>query len=128
MDQLEKENRIFHAVIGSAIHVHNVLGPGLLEKVYEECLCHMIVQKGYSVERQKVLPIAFEDIVLDAGLRLDLLVDDSVVLEIKSVDKIIPVHEAQLYTYLKLLGKRLGLLMNFNEKLMKDGIKRMVMT
>ncbi len=125
---LEKENEISNRIIGCAIRVHNVLGPGLIEKVYEECLGHLLVKEGFHVEKQKLLPIFFEDISLDAGLRLDMLVNDSIIIELKAVEKVLPVHEAQLYTYLKLSKKPLGLLMNFNVKLLKDGIKRMVMS
>ena len=120
-------NEITHEIIGTAIHIHNTLGPGLLEKVYEECLFHLLLRKNLKVERQLQVPIEFEDLKFDAGFRLDLIVEDLIILELKACEKILPVHTAQLYTYLKLTKKPLGLLMNFNEKLMKDGIKRMIM-
>lgn len=121
-------NRLSNRIIGHAIHVHNSLGPGLYEKVYEECLCYLFSQDGIVFERQKTLPVRFDDVYLDAGFRIDILVEDQIILELKAVDKMIPVYETQLYTYLKLSGKPLGLLMNFNEKLMKHGIKRIGMT
>lgn len=125
---MNEVNALSNTVIGESIRVHNILGPGLLERVYEECLCYCLNQKGLSVERQKQLPIKFEDIKLDGGLRLDLLVEDKLIVELKAVEKLLPVHDAQLYTYLKLSGKPLGLMINFNVKLLKQGIKRMVMT
>ena len=125
---LSEEDRISKIVIGGAIRVHQALGPGLLEKIYEECLCYVLIEEGLKVEIQKALPISFEDIKLEAGLKLDILVEDKVILELKAVEKILPVHEAQLYSYLKLSKKHLGLLLNFNVKLMKQGIKRMVMS
>jgi GxxExxY protein len=120
-------DRISNEVIGAAIRVHSALGPGLLEKIYEECLCYVLHEKGLCFERQKVLPITFEDIVLDAGLKIDLVVEGRLLIELKAVEQIIPVHEAQLYSYLKLSKISLGLLLNFNVKLMKHGIKRMIM-
>lgn len=128
MNNLTEENEISHLAIGCAIEVHNNLGPGLLEKVYEECLCHLLIKNGLLVERQKQLPVIFDNVHLDAGFKLDILIADKVIIELKAVENILPVHEAQLYTYLKLSKKPLGLLMNFNVKLMKHGIKRMVMT
>ena len=123
------ENKWSNEIIGSAIHVHSVLGPGLLEKVYEECLSHVLFKKGFTIEKQKSLPVHFEDIYLDAGFKIDLLVNDAIVLELKTVERLVPVHEAQLQTYLKLSGKTLGLLINFNTYRLKDGgIKRIVMT
>lgn len=122
------DNKITGAIINSAIRVHDALGPGLLEKVYEECLCHLFIKDGFYVERQKDLPIEFDDIRMDVGFRLDLVVEKRIVVELKAVEKILPVHEAQVYTYLKLSKFPIGLLLNFNVKLLKEGIRRMVMT
>lgn len=114
-------------VVDAAIKVHRALGPGLLESVYERCLDHELRMRGLKVEHQKSYPIIYEGLELESALRLDLVVEDSVVLELKSVDTILPVHEAQLLTYLKLSGKRLGLLLNFNVQLMRDGIRRKIL-
>lgn len=109
-------------------YIHTQLGPGLLESVYEECLFHLLKEKGIPVERQKTLPITLGNIIIPSGLRLDLLVNDDIIVELKAVEKIIPIHEAQLHTYLKLSEKPLGLLINFNVRSLKDGIKRIAMT
>jgi GxxExxY protein len=113
-------------IIGAAIEVHKVLGPGLLESVYEECLCHELNLNKIGYERQFILPVVYKDIKLDGGYRLDIVVEKSILLELKSVEIILPIHEAQLLTYLKLSGIKLGMLLNFNVPYMKDGIKRMV--
>ena len=113
-------------VIGAAITVHRELGPGLLESTYETCLEHELVQRGFQVERQKPLPVVFKDVKLEAGYRIDLLVEDEIVIEVKAVEALAPVHEAQVLTYLKLSGRRFGLLINFNVPLLKDGIRRLV--
>ncbi len=114
-------------IIGKAIIVHSTLGPGLLESVYEACLAYEITQDGVLVERQKTLPVKYKSILLDDGLRMDMVVDNRVIIELKCVDKILPVHEAQLYTYLKLSGYKVGLLFNFYTKYLKDGMKRIVL-
>jgi len=114
-------------VVDAAYRVHSALGPGLLESVYEVCLCHELRKQGIPFLAEQVLPVVYDGVRLDAGLRLDLLVDKSVVVELKAVEKTLPVHEAQLLTYLKLAEKRLGLLINFNVPCIKDGIKRMVL-
>ncbi len=111
----------------AAFKVHRALGPGLLESVYEICLCHELASQNVPFQRQLSLPVVYEGIRLDAGLRLDLLVADVVIVEVKSVEKISPLHEAQLLTYLKLSGKRLGLLINFNAPVLKDGFRRLVL-
>ncbi len=116
-----------HDIRGAAIEVHKELGPGLLESAYEECLFHELRLRELSVRRQVVVPVAYKGVTLDCGYKLDLLVEDKVVLELKSVDCIAPIHEAQLLTYLKLSGKRVGLLMNFNSVLMTEGITRLVL-
>jgi GxxExxY protein len=113
-------------IIGAAIEVHRVTGPGLMESVYEECLCYELSQRGLRFQRQVELPVSYKGIKLDCGFRMDLVVEDSVVLELKTVDQLLPIHSAQLLTYLKLSGKKLGLLINFNEPVLKEGLKRLV--
>jgi len=122
----EETERVAAAVLDAAFQVHRNLGPGLLESVYEVCLCRELSNRNVPFQCQAALPIVYDGVRLDAGLRLDLLVADLVVVELKSVEKMIPLFEAQLLTYLKLSGKRLGLLINFNVPLLKDGIKRLV--
>ena len=112
---------------GAAIDVHRELGPGLLESAYEACLCYELKSRGIPFQRQLELPVRYKGLLLDCGYRIDILADDKVILELKAVESLAPIHEAQLMTYLKLSGKRLGLLMNFNVVLMKDGIKRFVL-
>jgi GxxExxY protein len=119
--------RVASAIIDSAFKVHRTLGPGLLESVYELCLAHELRQRGLSVETQVSLPIIYEGLRIEGGLRLDVVVEKLVIIEIKAVEKMIPVFDAQLLTYLKLTGLRLGLLINFNVPLIKDGIKRIVL-
>jgi GxxExxY protein len=119
-------NAITDKIIGSAINVHRELGPGLLESAYEACLVHDLMGTGLKVEQQKSLPVIYKDVKLDCGYRLDLMVDDEVIVEIKSVEKLIPVHSAQLLSYLKLSGCSVGLLVNFNVEILKSGIKRIV--
>jgi GxxExxY protein len=119
-------NTITEAIIGAAIEVHRNLGPGLFESTYEACTAFELTQANWEVERQKVLPIVYKGLQLDEGYRLDLLVAKTVIVEIKAVSALAPIHEAQLLTYLKLTGLRVGLLINFNVPLLKDGIKRLV--
>jgi len=121
------ENALSNLIIGGAIDVHTQLGPGLLENVYEECLAHELIARGVVFERQKILPVQYKGLHLECGFRLDLLVGGLVVVEIKAVDKLIPVHEAQLITYLKLTGCKLGLLLNFNVVRLKQGIRRIAL-
>ncbi len=123
----KEEEEIGRAIINAAYRVHKELGPGLLERVYEVCLCHVLRSEGYNVQRQLNVPIVFEGIVFDEGLRLDVLVNDLVVCELKALDIVNPVWEAQLLSHLKLTEKRLGFLINFNVPMIKDGIKRMVL-
>lgn len=113
-------------VIGAAIHVHRELGPGLLESAYQECLNYLLVKNGLFVEREKAIPVKFDDVSLDCGYRIDLLVENSLVLELKCVERLQPIHTAQILSYLKLGGYKVGLLLNFNVTLMKRGIKRIV--
>jgi len=113
-------------VIGAAIEVHRHLGPGLLESAYEECLCWELSHQSINVKRQVPLPVIYKEVTLDIGYRLDLVVEDRLIVELKTVEKVLPIHEAQLLTYLKLSGLRTGLLLNFNSAVLKDGIKRLV--
>jgi GxxExxY protein len=124
---MKELNAISFDIIGCAIKVHSELGPGLLESTYEVCLMHELVELGYVVERQKELPVVYKQHKLDAGYRIDLLVQKQIIVELKSIDAIAPIHEAQLLTYLKLAHKKLGLLINFNVLQLKDGIIRRVM-
>ena len=113
-------------VIGAAIEVHRVLGPGLLESAYELALERELILRGHSVERQKPVSLEYKGTALGDGFRIDLLVDDELIVEVKAVDGLLPIHEAQLLTYLRLTAIRLGLLINFNEKTLKEGVKRVV--
>jgi GxxExxY protein len=114
-------------IIGVAIEVHRQLGPGLLESAYEECLCFELKQAGIAFRRQVSLPVTYKSIQLDCGYRLDLLIENRLILELKTVERLLPIHEAQLLTYLKLSGLRTGLLLNFNSAVLKDGIRRLVL-
>lgn len=117
-------NDLTEKIIGCAIKVHRVLGPGLLESTYETCFAHEMTKAGLQVQRQVPLPVVYDGIKLDASYFLDLVVEDTVILELKAVEHLLPIHEAQLLTYLKLADKRLGPLINFNVSLLKNGIKR----
>src|SRR3954453_6544243 len=121
------EEELTGTIMGAAIAVHTGLGAGLLESAYEACLCHELLKRGLSFRRQVELPVVYDGICIECGYRIDLLVEDKVIIEVKSVEKLMPVHEAQLMTYLKLSGKRIGLLINFNVKFLKDGIVRRVL-
>jgi GxxExxY protein len=116
-----------YAVIGSAMEVHRCLGPGLLESAYEECLCHELQLRDITFKKQQALPLVYKGLKLDHGFRVDILIPNQLVVEVKSVDALAPVHEAQLLTYLRLTNIRIGLLFNFNVPVLKDGIKRMVL-
>jgi GxxExxY protein len=118
-------NEVARTVVDAAIKVHTSLGPGLLESVYEACLAHELGQRGHRVERQLSLPVHYDGMTVEAGLRLDLLVEQRLVVELKAVEVLLPIHTAQLLTYLKLGNYPLGLLLNFNVAHMKDGIKRL---
>jgi GxxExxY protein len=127
MSFTEKEyNTLSQKIIENCIEVHKELGPGLMESVYETCLEYMMKKNGLFVQRQVVVPVIFKGQKLEKDFVLDILVEDKVVLELKSLETILPVHEAQLVTYLKLSGKKLGLLVNFNVALLKDGIRRKI--
>ncbi len=119
-----RENEITKIVIDLCIKIHKALGPGLLESVYEEILVFELKKIGLSIARQLAIPVVYENIKMDLGFRADIMIEDKVIIELKSIDSILPVHKKQLLTYLKLTGKKVGLLINFNEALMKDGIVR----
>lgn len=121
------KEELTEGIIGAAIEVHRQLGPGLLESTYEQCLCYELSSRGLSVKCQMQLPVQFRDVFIDCGYRVDILVNETVVLELKSVKKLLPIHEAQLLTYLRLSGKRVGLLINFNVTKLKDGIVRRIL-
>jgi GxxExxY protein len=121
------EDGLSHEIVGAAIEVHRHLGPGLLESAYEQCLAHELSQRGIPFELQKPMPVQYKGVKLDCGFRLDLLVGALVVVEVKAVEKLAPVHSAQVLTYLKLTGCKLGMLLNFNEQRMANGIKRLVL-
>jgi GxxExxY protein len=123
----DEEERIAKTIVASAYAVHSTLGPGLLENVYEVCFCHELSKRGLSYRRQVVVPIVYDGITFDEGLRLDVLVEDLVICELKAVETMKPVFLAQLLTQLKLTEKRLGFLINFNVPLIKHGIKRVVL-
>jgi GxxExxY protein len=121
---IEELNKITEAIIGAAIEVHRALGPGLLESAYMTCLAYELRQRGFKVLEQVPLPLVYKEVKLDCGYRLDLLVNDAVIVEVKSVESLAPIHEAQLLSYLKLADCKIGLLINFNVKMLKHGIKR----
>lgn len=114
-------------VIGLAIEVHRELGPGLLENTYKQCLAYELSQAGINFQIEVELPVKYKNVLISCGYRIDLLIENNLIIELKCVDKIIPIHEAQLLTYMKLSGIKVGLLMNFNEIVLKDGIKRFVL-
>ncbi len=120
------ENRLSNEIIGAAIEVHRHLGPGLLESAYEECLCRELSIRQIAFERQKALPVFYKGVKLDCGYRLDIVVKKLVIIELKAVNQIAPIHDAQLLNYLKLSKLKLGLLINFNVTLLKNGLKRIV--
>jgi GxxExxY protein len=115
------------SIIGAAIEVHRQLGPGLLESAYEQCLCHELHLRGMPFRCQVDLPVSYKSLNLDCGYKIDLVVDEEVIVELKAIERILPVHEAQLLTYLKLSGKKVGLLINFNSSLLTQGIIRRVL-
>ncbi|SNY15364.1 GxxExxY protein [Orenia metallireducens] len=121
------KNEITSKIIGAAIEVHKSLGPGLLERTYEECLCIELEENGLNYEKQLLLPIRYKNRELKDAYRIDVLVEKEVIVELKSVEKILNIHKAQLLTYMKLSNKKLGLLMNFNVDLLKNGIKRLIL-
>jgi GxxExxY protein len=121
-----KDSDLTHAIIGAAIEIHRTLGPGLLEAVYEECLAREFTLRSIAFERQKPIPLVYKDLKLECGYRLDFLVSGRIVVEIKSIEAVAPIHESVMLTYLRLSGSQLGLLINFNVPVLKDGIRRYV--
>jgi len=126
MSEKEELNRITQTIIGAAIEVHKHLGPGLLESAYEACIAFELAERGLQVEQQKPLPLLYKKVRLDCGYRLDMMVEEKVIVEIKAVDKLLPIHEAQLLSYLKLTKCKTGLLINFNVQKLVNGIIRVV--
>jgi GxxExxY protein len=123
---MRREDELSNIIIGAAIEVHKILGPGVLESAYEECLCYELSQRDIAFERQKSLPLIYKNIHLDCGYRVDILVEKLVIVELKAIERIEPIHEAQVLTYLKLSNLWLGLIINFNVPILKSGIKRIV--
>lgn len=121
----ESHNALTSEIIAAAIEVHRRLGPGLLESAYETCLVYELRKRGLKAVSQMALPVIYDEVKLDVGYRIDILVEDAVIIELKAVEKVIPLHEAQLISYLKLSGKKVGLLLNFNVTRLKDGITRL---
>ena len=124
---MEERDPLTEAVIGAAIEVHRILGPGLLESIYQRALCHELGLRGIRHVPQQRLPVTYKGVELGDDLRMDILVEDQLVVELKAIDELLPIHEAQLLTYLRLSGHHTGLLLNFNVRLLKDGIKRRVL-
>ena len=123
-----EENQLTHVIIGAAIEVHRHLGPGLLESAYEACLSHELLSLGLAVDRQRALPVNYKGVRVDCGYRLDLVVENRVICELKTVDRLHELHHAQILSYLKLSGIQLGLLINFNQRVLRSGIKRFTIT
>ena len=122
-----REEELATAIVDAAYKVHSTLGPGLIEPIYEVCFCHELKKHGLSFQRQMAVPIMYDNLKLDAALRLDVLVENLIICELKAVEEVIPLFEAQLLSYMKLLNKRLGFLINFHVPMIKDGIKRMIL-
>jgi GxxExxY protein len=122
-----KFDELSNKVIGCALEVHKALGPGLMKSVYEKCLSFELTNSGLRNETQKALPVNYKDIQIDCGYRIDILVEDKLIVELKSVDKVLPIHQSQILTYMKLAGVSTGLLLNFNVTKLRDGIKRFVL-
>jgi GxxExxY protein len=121
------ENELTHQIIGACIEVHRTLGPGLLENVYQQCLAREFSLQGIPFEKEIAKPISYKNVLIECGLRLDFFVDNRVIVELKAVEKLLPIHKAQVLTYLKLTGCKLGLLINFNVPILKDGIERLAL-
>jgi len=124
--ETQRGNEFTEKIIGACIEIHKTIGPGLLESACEECLCFELSKNGLKFERQKPLPVVYKSVRLDCGYRLDLVVENSVIVELKAVESLLPVYDAQVLTYLKLTGLQIGLLINFNVPVLKQGIKRIV--
>lgn len=126
MEEKDRLDSITRRIIGAAIEVHRRLGPGLLESAYEACMAHELRQIGFKVEQQKPLPVTYKDVKLDCGYRLDLVVEDPVIVDIKALERLAPIHDAQSLSYLRISNKRVGLIINFHVRLLKSGLKRIV--
>ena len=126
MQEKDRLDSITRRIIGAAIEVHRRLGPGLLGSAYEACLAYELRQLAFKIEQQKPLPFVYKDVKLDCGYRLDLVVEDSVIVEVKAIEQLAPIHDAQLLSYLRLSGKTVGLLINFHVRVLKNGLKRIV--
>jgi GxxExxY protein len=124
---LSQNSALSDQIIGIAIEVHKALGPGLLESAYEECLCHDLKSDGIAYVRQMPLPVTYKGVRLDCGYRLDVVVERQLIIEIKAVERLMPIHEAQMLTYLRLSGRKVGLLLNFSSVVLKDGLRRFVL-
>jgi GxxExxY protein len=120
-------NKVTETIIGASIEVHKALGPGLLESAYEECLCHELSLKSLQYDRQRKLPLTYKGVQLDCGYRIDLFVEERVIVELKTIDKLSPIHDAQLLTYMKLANSSVGLLINFNVPVLRNGVRRKVL-
>jgi GxxExxY protein len=127
VDVRDQRDQLTERVIGLAIEVHRQLGPGLLESAYEACVCFELGGAGIRYCRQAALPVKYKDVLLECGYRMDIVIEDRLVVELKTVDRLLPIHDAQLLTYLRLSGIRTGLLLNFNTALLKEGIRRLVL-
>ena len=126
MQEKDRLDSITRRIIGAAFEVHRRLGPGLLGSAYEACLAYELRQLAFKIEQQKPLPVVYKDVKLDCGYRLDLVVEDSVIVEVKAIEQLAPIHDAQLLSYLRLSGKTVGLLINFHVRVLKNGLKRIV--
>ena len=126
MQEIDRLDQTSRRIIGAAIEVHRNLGPGLLESAYQSCLVYELKQRGFRVEEQQPLPVIYKEVKLDCGYRLDLVVEDEIIVEVKAVEKLLPIHEAQLLSYLRLSNKKVGLLINFYVPVLKSGLKRIV--
>jgi GxxExxY protein len=126
VQEKDRLDHITRRIVGAAIEVHKIIGPGLLESAYQTCLAFELRQLGLNVEEQVPLPVIYKDVKLECGYRMDLVVENAIVVEIKAVEALAPIHDAQLLSYLRLSGKRVGLLMNFHVRVLKDGLKRIV--
>ena len=126
MQEKDSLDSITRRIIGAAIEVHRALGPGLLESAYEACLAYELIRRGFEVKQQLALPVQYENVKLDCGYRVDILVDDKVIIEVKAVEGLAPIHQAQVLSYLKMSGLRVGLLINFNVTTLTKGLKRIV--
>jgi GxxExxY protein len=122
-----ENDQLTEQVIGCAIEVHRHLGPGLLESAYEECLCYELKHNDFSIQRQVPLPVVYKAVKLDCGYRIDIIVERRLILELKAVERLMPIHEAQVLTYMRLCGVATGLLLNFNTPVLKDGIRRLML-